>query len=473
VLLRDLLASAGGQLATAPIDRSAAGVDITAVTHDSRQVRRGAMFCCVRGARHDGHRFAGDAVRAGAAALLCEHHVATTAPEIVVPDTRLAMAEVAAAFHGHPSSALQVVGVTGTNGKTTTVHIVASILRAADVPTTAIGTLTGARTTPESTDLQALLADARVRGDRVVAMEVSSHALVQARVHATSFAAVAFTNLSRDHLDYHPSMEEYFKAKASLFTAKLSSIAVIDMDGPYGRLLAATSDVPRIIGTGISRVVVLDVGVAQCRFRWRDLDVRLPLGGRFNISNAVLAAELAVALGVEPDVVAAGLSQVPPVPGRFEGIDVGQPYTIVVDYAHTPDGLEQLLASAREIAGDGRVIVVFGCGGNRDVAKRPIMGRVAEEAADLVAVTSDNPRHEEPDRIIGDILGGMANRPWLAEADRRRAIVAALAVARPGDIVVIAGKGHETTQEIAGRVVHFDDREIAAAEATRLLGGRR
>jgi UDP-N-acetylmuramoyl-L-alanyl-D-glutamate--2,6-diaminopimelate ligase len=473
MLLGDLLASADAPLSSVALTTTAGAVEITGVTHDSRQVRPGVMFCCVRGARHDGHQFAREAVAAGAAALLCEHRVGTDVPEVVVPDTRAAMAGAAAAFHGHPSRSLQVVGVTGTNGKTTTVHLLAAALRAAGIPTLVVGTLTGVRTTPESTDLQALLADARDRGDRAVALEVSSHALVQHRVDAISFAAVAFTNLSRDHLDFHASMEEYFKAKASLFTADFAPTAVIDVDGPYGRLLASTTDVPNVIGTGVSKVELLAVGVSNSRFRWRDLEVNLPLGGRFNVANAVVAAELARALDVAPSVIAEGLAAAPPVPGRFERLDAGQPYTIVVDYAHTPDGIEHVLAAAREVVGDGRVIVVFGCGGDRDATKRPFMGREAEEGADLVVVTSDNPRYEDPARIIADILAGFGTRPWLVEPDRGTAIRAALAEARAGDIVVIAGKGHETTQEIAGRVDHFDDREVARAEAARLVGDGR
>lgn len=469
--MRDLVAGAGGALAVVPLDALAGGLDITAVTNDSRAVTPGALFCCVRGAHADGHDFARAAVRAGAVALVCERRLGTGAAELVVPNSRLAMAHAAATFHGYPSRSLQVVGVTGTNGKTTTVHLIDAVLNHAGVPTAVIGTLTGARTTPESTELQARLAAFRDAGVRAVAMEVSSHALVQERVAGTIFAAVAFTNLSRDHLDYHASMEDYFKAKASLFTAARARMAVIDTDGPYGRLLASTTDIPDVVRTGASEVEVLAVGAASSRFRWRGLDVRLPLGGRFNIANATVAAEVAVALGVAPDAVAAGLASATPVPGRFEQVDVDGPYRVVVDYAHTPDGLEHVLAAAREVAPEGRVLVVFGCGGERDTTKRPLMGRAAEEGADLVVVTSDNPRSEDPDRIIGDIVAGFERRPWLVEPDRRAAIRAALGEARAGDIVVIAGKGHETTQEIGRRVQPFDDREVAAREARQVRGG--
>jgi UDP-N-acetylmuramoyl-L-alanyl-D-glutamate--2,6-diaminopimelate ligase len=302
-------------------------------------------------------------------------------------------------------------------------------------------------------------------------MEVSSHALVQQRVAGTVFATVAFTNLSRDHLDYHASMEEYFKAKASLFTAARARVAVIDVDGPYGRLLASTTDIADVIRTGASQVDILEVGAAGSQFRWRGQEVHLPLGGRFNIANAAVAAEVAVSLGIAPEVVAAGLATTSRVPGRFEQVEVDAPYRVVVDYAHTPDGLEHVLAAAREVAGDGRVLVVFGCGGERDTTKRPLMGRAAEEGADVVVVTSDNPRSEDPERIIGEVLTGFERRPWLVEPDRRAAIRAALGEARPGDIVVIAGKGHETTQEIGTRVQPFDDRAVAALEARQVRGG--
>jgi UDP-N-acetylmuramoyl-L-alanyl-D-glutamate--2,6-diaminopimelate ligase len=447
--------------------------EITAITHDSRAVVPGALFCCVRGQHDDGHRFAPAAVEAGAAALLVDHPLGSGVPEVVVEDVRAAMAHLAAAFHGHPSRALQVVGVTGTNGKTTTVHLLASILRAAGRPANVIGTLTGTRTTPEATDLQATLAGMRDAGDRAAVLEVSSHALVQHRVDGMTFAAVAFTNLSRDHLDYHASMEDYFKAKASLFTASFAPIAVIDVDGPYGRLLASTTDIPTVIRTGLEAnpdVEIVELGPSSSRARWRGVDIEVPLGGRFNVANALVAAELAIALGVAPTDIAPGLAGAGPVAGRFEHVDAGQPFTIVVDYAHTPDGIEQLLAAARELAPTGRLLFLFGCGGDRDPSKRPFMARAAEEGADLVAVTADNPRTEDPRKILDDILAGFTARPWLVELDRRAAIAAVLAEARPGDLVVLAGKGHETTQDFGSHVEPFDDRVVAAEEARRLAG---
>jgi UDP-N-acetylmuramoyl-L-alanyl-D-glutamate--2,6-diaminopimelate ligase len=469
VRLDELITSAGTALEGVRLDDAARSIMIEAVTHDSREVRAGSLFCCVPGAHVDGHRFARAAADAGAVALLCEHSIGTDLPELVVPDVRIAMAHVAAAFHGHPSRQLEVVGITGTNGKTTTVHLLASVLRAAGKATGIIGTLTGERTTPESTELQARLAARRDAGDRAVALEVSSHALVQHRVDATSFAAVAFTNLSRDHLDYHASMEDYFKAKASLFTPDFAPAAVIDTDGPYGRLLASTIDIPNVVRTGVSHVEVRELGPSSSVAVWRGVELRVPLGGRFNVANAVLAAELGLVLGATEAQVAEGIATAGPVPGRFERVDVGQPYAVIVDYAHTPDGIEQLLTAARELAQGGRVLVVFGCGGERDATKRPFMARAAEEGADLVAVTSDNPRNEDPRRIIDDVMTGFSSRPWLVEPDRRAAIAAALAEARAGDIVVIAGKGHETTQDLGSRVEVFDDRVVAAEEAARVL----
>lgn len=469
IRLDDLVAAAGPALGGVRVDEPARGVLIESITHDSRAVTSGALFCCVRGGKADGHRFARAAIDAGAAALLCEHSIGTGVPELVVPDVRRAMAHLAAALHGHPSRALDVVGITGTNGKTTTVHLLASVLRAAGKPTGIIGTLTGERTTPESTDLQARFAAMRDGGDRAVALEVSSHALVQHRVEATSFAAVAFTNLSRDHLDYHASMEEYFKAKALLFTPEFAPVAVIDVDGPYGRLLASTIDIPTVIRTGASQVDIRELGASSSVAMWRGVELRVPLGGRFNVANAVLAAELGSVLGATDEQVAEGIASAGPVPGRFERVDVGQPYAIVVDYAHTPDGIEQLLTAARELADVSRVIVVFGCGGDRDATKRPFMARAAEEGADRVVVTSDNPRTEDPQAIIDDVLAGFSSRPWLVEPDRRAAIAAALAEARAGDIVVIAGKGHESTQDLGSRVEPFDDRVVAAEEARRLI----
>ena len=437
-----------------------ADVDITHITGDSRSVREGSIFCCVPGAHYDGHDFAPQAVAAGARALLCERDLTLDAPQLVVRDVRASIGPLASKLFDDPSRSLPVVGVTGTNGKTTTVHLIAAILGATGMATEIIGTLHGARTTPEAPELQERLARARDGGRGAVAMEVSSHALVQHRVDGTRFAAAVFTNLSADHLDYHRTMEEYFRAKARLFEPSFTDVAVIDTDTTYGRLLADSVRLPLVVRSGVSTVDVLSVGLAVSEFRWRDQLVRLPLGGRFNVANAVLAADTTAALDLSPVAIADALATVAAVPGRFERIDEGQRFTVLVDYAHTPDGLARVLEAAREVAGGRRVLVVFGCGGDRDVSKRPMMGAEAQAGADVVVVTSDNPRHEEPQAIVADIVRGMTERPFAVELDRQRAIALALDNAGNGDVVVIAGKGHETTQQIGDTIIPFDDRDV-------------
>jgi UDP-N-acetylmuramoyl-L-alanyl-D-glutamate--2,6-diaminopimelate ligase len=444
-------------------------VAVTGVTHDSRAVEQGALFCCIRGERADGHAFAADAVEAGAVAVLAEHEVhAPGAVQVIVADTRRAMGPMAAAFYGDPSRSLSVVGITGTGGKTTTTHLLGSVFEAADRPAGVIGTLTGERTTPEAPELQRLLAAFREEGKQAVVMEVSSHALAFHRVDGTWFEVAVFTNLSRDHLDFHHTMEEYFAAKARLFTPQLAGRAVVNLDDPRGRLLADAAVVPTV-GYSLADADAVEIGAAESRFRWRGAELRVPLGGRFNVSNALAAATAAAELGIDPATIAAGLDAAAPVPGRFELVEAGQPFRVVVDYSHKPDGLVQVLQTAREVAADdGRVLVMFGCGGDRDRTKRPHMGAVASELADLVVVTSDNPRSEDPQAIIAEIVAGItdpsareAEGTLVVEPDRRTAIAAALDRARPGDVVVLAGKGHETTQTIGDRVVPFDDREVA------------
>jgi UDP-N-acetylmuramoyl-L-alanyl-D-glutamate--2,6-diaminopimelate ligase len=436
-------------------------VEVTSVVHDSRSVTDGALFCCVRGASVDGHEFAAGAVDAGAVALLCERTLPLTVAQAVVPETRAAMGPIAAAFHGDPSRTLEVIGVTGTNGKTTTTHLLQSILDVDGRPAAVIGTLTGARTTPEATELQAQLAALRDEGVTAVAMEVSSHALAQRRVDGTWFRVGVFTNLSRDHLDFHHTIDDYFAAKASLFTPDRCATAVVNVDDPWGRRLADQLEIP---WQPYSLELVDDIEVhadwSQCT--WEGVALRVPLGGRFNLMNALGAAVTAQALGVTPAVVADGLSRVGPVSGRFEPVVAGQPFHVFVDYAHTPDGLEQLLTAAREIAGQGHVLVVFGAGGDRDRTKRAPMGEVAARLADQVVLTSDNPRSEDPSAIIDAVLEGIPDRSHLlVEPDRRAAIAAAIGRAQQGDVVVIAGKGHETTQTTGDVVVPFDDRAVA------------
>ena len=434
------------------------------LTHDSRQVRPGWAFACVRGAHVDGHDFAADAVAAGAAALIVERPVEDVGdlPQLVVPDVRAAIGGLAAEVHGHPATRLTMVGVTGTNGKTTTTHLIAAILRHVGRDTRVIGTLSGTRTTPEAPDLQRQLAGFVADRAAAVVMEVSSHALALHRVDGTRFDVAVFTNLSRDHLDLHGSMEEYFRAKAQLFAPQLSLRGVANTDDVHGRLLVDVAAVPM---TGFSADDITDVVVTADRiaFGWRDVDVQVPLGGRFNVANALAALTAAEQLGIAPADAAAGLASATPVPGRFETVSPsGAPFAVVVDYAHTPDGLVEVLAAARAVAA-GRVLVVFGCGGDRDADKRPLMGAAAGEHADMVVVTSDNPRTEDPLAIIAAAAEGVraAGGEPLIEPDRRVAIGVALGAARPGDVVVIAGKGHEPYQTI-GTVDHpFDDREVA------------
>ena len=331
-----------------------------------------------------------------------------------------------------------------------------------------IGTLTGTLTTPEASDLQRTLAEAADRGASAAAVEVSSHGLAQHRVDGCRFRVAAFTNLGHDHLDYHGSVQEYFAAKARLFVGGLTERAVVDVTGQWGRRLAelAASEVP-VVEVDQRNTELLDADARSSVFRWRGRTVALPMGGAFNRANAVLAAEIAVALGVAPDAVAAGLAAAAQVPGRFEPVHAGQDFAVVVDYAHTPDGLAAVLQAARDVT-DRSLIVVFGAGGDRDRGKRPEMGATAERLADRVIVTSDNPRTEDPAKIIDEIVEGMARPPDMREADRRLALRHAVATARRGDTVVIAGKGHETSQTISSGTIAFDDRVVVRKELEAL-----
>lgn len=450
-------------------------VTVTGVAHDSRHVAPGDLFCCTPGAVSDGHDFAADAVARGAVALLVERALPVAVPQIEVSDVRAAMATAAVVVYGHPSEHLTVVGVTGTNGKTTVTHLLEAILREDGRSTAVLGTLSGPRTTPESPDLQRWLAERRDDGTDAVAMEVSSHALELHRVDGTWFAVAVFTNLSRDHLDFHGTMEAYFEAKARLFTPAFAARAVVNLDDPSGRLLRDAATVPTV-GYSLDDVGALEVGRSGSRFTWRGQDVQLPLGGRFNVANALAAAEAAVALGVDAAVVARGLSRPLVIPGRFELIDEGQPFTVIVDYAHTPDGLTRVLEAAAEMAGPGRVHVVFGCGGDRDATKRPAMGAAAAAGADTVVLTADNSRSEDTAAIIGAVQQEIRQVPdpraaeVLVEPDRQAAIALGLRAAGEGDVVVLAGKGHETTQTIGDQVLPFDDREVARGHLRRHRG---
>jgi UDP-N-acetylmuramoyl-L-alanyl-D-glutamate--2,6-diaminopimelate ligase len=470
--------------------RGESDVDVRTIVHDHRDAREGAMFCCIRGANVDGHLFAPEAVASGAVACLVERWLAVDVPQVRVDSVRIALGPLCARLFGDPSRALRVLGVTGTNGKTTTTYLLEAIGRAAGDLVGIVGTV-GARigdeplplrhTTPEATDLQALLAQIRDAGARTVAMEVSSHALDQHRVDGTHFAAVCFTNLSHDHLDYHGTLDEYFEAKARLFDPRFAWQCAINVDDPHGTRLAARAAERglSVLTFGVDRpdaqvgALEVDIDRTCTRFVLVDrrsdarVDVETSLVGRPNVSNALAAAATALAAGFAFATVADGLSARVRVPGRFEPVEAGADVTVLVDYAHTPDALAAALDVARGLAtGSGRVLVVFGCGGDRDRAKRPVMGDVAARRADAVFVTSDNSRSEDPTVIVSEILAGIpssAPAP-VVELDRRRAIRAALRESRAGDVVVIAGKGHESGQTAGDVTVPFDDRVVAREE---------
>lgn len=442
-------------------------------THNSRLAGPGVLFCCVPGATADGHDFAAQAVEAGASALLCSRPLGLGVPELLVDLPRLGMAAAAAEIHGRPSDSLAIVGITGTNGKTTTAAMLAAVLESLGTTTEIIGTLTGERTTPESTDLQRDLAAMRDGAVEAVVMEVSSHALALERVARVHFRIGVFTNLGSDHLDFHGTQEEYFAAKAKLFTPGVSEIAVLNVDDVRGRLLADASEIP-VVEYSLDAVSELAMTVLGSSFRWRDQEVRISMPGEHNVSNALAAAESALLLGHDPSGIARALGEVGVVAGRFEVITategdrgVDRP-VVVVDFAHTPDALENLLRTARTLAvrngRSGRTTVVFGCGGDRDHLKRPEMGRVATQLADRVIVTTDNPRSEDPGQIIEEIVAGCPRTPTV-EADRREAIRMAVSEAGGDDLVLVAGKGHETGQTWSDRTEPFDDR----VEVTRAL----
>jgi UDP-N-acetylmuramoyl-L-alanyl-D-glutamate--2,6-diaminopimelate ligase len=449
--------------------------EVLSVTIDSRNVTPGSLFACVPGHRADGHDFAGEALEGGAAALLCERPLDVAVAQVVVRSVRLSLGPVADAIFGHPSRDLTVVGVTGTNGKTTTCALLSAVFEANGWASTTIGTLNQQRTTPEAPELQSLLAAWRDRGGRAIAMEVSSHALDQHRTDALSFAAGIFTNLTPEHLDYHRTMEGYFAAKARLFERGRVRTAVVNTGDPWGARLAGMA---RAEGITVEEYSVADATDLELRpgrtsFTWRGRRLEVNLGGRFNVPNALAVATCASSLGVADDVIAEGLASLPGVQGRFQVVDAGQPFSVIVDYAHTPDGLTQALRAAREL-GSGKLIVVFGAGGDRDHDKRPLMGRAASRLSDLAVVTSDNPRSEDPMSIIDQIVAGVdGDANVVTEPDRAAAIATALANASEGDVVLIAGKGHERGQDIGGRLIPFDDVEVATAAITRILASRR
>lgn len=429
---------------------------VTLVCEDSREVRLGALFCCMPGRSSDGHDFAPAAALAGAAALVTERVLPVSLPQLVVPEVRAAVGPLALAGAGSPQEHLQLAGVTGTNGKTTVTHLLSSILERSGRRCIAIGTLSGTLTTPRATELARRLASAREAGAGAAVLEVSSHGLSQKRVEGLRFAAAGFTNLSPEHLDYHGDMEGYYRAKRSLFSETRTSLSVVCTDDGWGRRLAGelSGEVRRCSRDDAE---VLEVAARHSRFRWRGVEVTLPLGGAHNISNAVVAATLAEALGTPATEIAGGLGRAPRLPGRFEVV-TESPAVVIVDFAHSPAALEQLLRAGRNLVpAPSRLTVVFGCGGERDEGKREAMGAIASRLADRIIITSDNPRGEDPADIARAVMAGVPGGAAELELDRRRAIAAALAGARRDDVVIVAGKGHETRQIIGGRSLPFDD----------------
>jgi UDP-N-acetylmuramoyl-L-alanyl-D-glutamate--2,6-diaminopimelate ligase len=454
-------------------------VEITGLAYSSGDVTPGSLFFCVRGFRADGHDFAPDAVARGAVALVCERPLGLGVPEVVVGDVREAMGPIASRFYGEPTSELRVVGITGTNGKTTTAFLTRAILEATGTPTGLIGTVKyvvggeereAVRTSPEALDLQRAFRAMLDGGDRACAMEVSSHALELKRTAGIRWACRVFTNLTQDHLDFHGTMEDYFLAKRRLFAVG-DAPSVVNVDDPYGRRLAEEVEA---ITYGIesnahyrAEDIRFDAGGAS--FSVRGVDVRIRLPGLFNVCNALAALAATAQLGVDLEDAAAALADAERVPGRFEPVDEGQDFAVLVDYAHTPDSLENVLRAARELT-SGRLHVVFGAGGDRDRDKRPLMGRAAVRGADRVIVTSDNPRSEDPASIVDQVLAG-AGAGVESEIDRRKAIARAIESAEPGDVIVIAGKGHEQGQEFeGGRKEPFDDVTVAREALRARLG---
>ena len=471
--------------------------EVADLAYDSRTVEPGALFFCVPGQRTDGHQFADRAVERGATALVVERLLDVGVTQVRVADARAAMASIAVRFWDDPTARLRVAGVTGTNGKTTTAFLIRHILEAHGTRTGLLGTvkrIVGGveedveRTTPEAIDLQRTFHRMLEGGDAACAMEVSSHALALERTAGVRFAVAVFTNLTQDHLDFHADMEEYFLAKRGLYFSSPPETAVVNLDDPYGARLAAElrdAGDPPLLGFSSSgeagadfRAADVSFDAAGSRFRCLgpggEVEVRMPLPGHFNVENALAAIGACHALGVPADAAAAALASAGQVPGRFEPVDEGQPFAVLIDYAHTPDSLENALGAARELT-EGRLIAVFGCGGDRDREKRPLMGAIAARLSNACVVTSDNPRSEEPKAIIAEILAGMTDSDTgeiEVEPDRRAAIALAFEAATPGDTVVIAGKGHEQGQELAdGRKIPFDDREVAREEL-RKLGAR-
>ena len=445
-----------------------ADTTILDLAYDTRAARAGSLFFCVPGERADGHDFAPEAIRNGAVALVVQRRLQVAVPQLVVSDARPAMAVAADEFFGRPTEELEVAAVTGTAGKTTTAFLIYAVLAAAGRRPGLLGTIEtrvdgerrpATRTTAEAIDLQRLFRDMLDAGDRSCAMEATSHGSALRRLDRVRFSVLVFTNLDRDHLDFHRDMEDYYDAKRRLFLGDDAPPAAVNVGDAYGLRLA---DELREQGTPL-----LTFGLTEdAEIRPATVDVTTRLRGRFNLENALGTFAAGRLLGIDDAAIARGIGSVAGVPGRFQTVDEGQDFAVVVDYAHKPAALEHVLHTARELA-DGRLICVFGCGGDRDRGKRPVMGRIVSDLADLAIVTSDNPRSEDPLAIVDEIVAGMSGEP-IVEPNRARAIERAIELARPGDAVVIAGKGHEQGQEVAGVVTPFDDAEVAG-EALRAL----
>jgi UDP-N-acetylmuramoyl-L-alanyl-D-glutamate--2,6-diaminopimelate ligase len=467
--------------ALAPVDvLGRAPVEIADLAYDARAAGPGSLYFCVPGSRADGHDFGPEAISNGAVALVVERPLELDVPQLVVQDARRAMAVAADEFFERPTEQLEVAGVTGTNGKTTTAFLLYSILAAAGRRPGLLGTVESRvggerrpaiRTTPEAIDLQRAFREMLDAGDRSVAVEATSHGSELGRLDHVRFGALVFTNLTQDHLDFHGTIERYFDAKRRLFTEGRPP-AAINVGDPYGRRLAEELEGrARLVTFGLGddaelRADDLELGPRGARFRAGGIELETRLRGRFNVENILGAVAAARLLEIPVDAIAYGVKELRGVPGRFEAVDEGQSFAVLVDYAHTPDSLENVLRTARDLA-QNRVICVFGCGGDRDRSKRPVMGRIATKLADLAIVTSDNPRSEEPEAIIAEILEGAGEAE--IEPDRREAIARGVAAAAEGDVVVIAGKGHEQGQQFADRTIPFDDREVAR-DALRRLG---
>jgi UDP-N-acetylmuramoyl-L-alanyl-D-glutamate--2,6-diaminopimelate ligase len=456
-----------------------AAVEIQDLAYDAAAARSGSLYFCVPGTRADGHDFAPEAVANGAVALVVQRPLQLRVPQLVVEDVRRSMPVAADEFFERPTEKLEVAGVTGTNGKTTTAFLLYAILAAAGRRPGLLGTIESRvggerrpaiRTTPEAIDLQREFREMLDAGDRSAAVEATSHGSELGRLERVRFSALVFTNLTQDHLDFHGTLERYFDAKRRLFT-EARPPAAVNVGDEHGRRLAdELRGHNELLTFGLAddadlRAEELELGPRGARFRTGGIELETRLRGRFNVENVLGAVGAARLLGIDDDAIAYGVRELRGVPGRFEAVDEGQPFAVLVDYAHTPDSLENVLRTARDLA-QGRVICVFGCGGDRDRGKRPLMGRIATELADLAIVTSDNPRSEEPEAIIAEILEGAGEAE--VESDRREAIAQAIGAAAEGDVVVIAGKGHEQGQQFAERTIPFDDREVAREVLKRL-----